>query len=123
MKSVEEKIKALPKWIRAHIEKLENQRDAAVDKLNHFLSEQIESPFYIDEFVFTGEESSSMTKRIYFNTQRNIKVQYAGIEVDISLYDQIIDFRYKYPDQLTGNVAMFPKAYQQFTLKALSRGV
>jgi hypothetical protein len=58
-------ITKLPKWAQEHVQKLEYQRDAAVDALNHFIDKQTKSDIWIDEHPTTGEKTGPVEKKCY----------------------------------------------------------
>jgi len=120
MKTMEEKVEALPKWVREYIGNIKRERKVAIKKLNDVLAVQEKTPFYVDDFISTGEDGPGPTnKRVYFNAKHRMIVVHAGIELDISLQGDTIDLRYNHPGRLTGNVAMFPRAHQQVILQRL----
>lgn len=61
----EDLIACLPKWAQRHIEKIQYQRDAAVDALNHFIDKQTKSDIWIDEHPTTGEKTGPVEKKCY----------------------------------------------------------
>jgi hypothetical protein len=56
----------LPKWAQDYIQKVERQRDAAVDALNNFVNEQTPTNVYIEENPCTGEGTTGPICKIRY---------------------------------------------------------
>jgi hypothetical protein len=58
-------VAGLPKWAQEFIQKIQYQRDAAVDALNRFTNNQTESDIWIGEHPTTGEKTGPVEKKCY----------------------------------------------------------
>jgi len=63
--SMTNNVARLPKWAQEYIEKIQYQRDAAVDALNRFVDYQTPSNIWTEEHPSTGEKVGPAQKRKY----------------------------------------------------------
>jgi hypothetical protein len=61
-------IAKLPKWAQDYIQKIQYQRDAAVEALNNFVDGQTKSNIWIEEHPCTGEKTGPVEKKKYLQT-------------------------------------------------------
>jgi hypothetical protein len=74
----------LPKWAQKYIEDIERERDVAVRALNEFQDADTPSPYWVDEYVCTGEQQGPSNKRRYIQGHR-MTVQVGKGEIDFFL--------------------------------------
>jgi len=115
-----EQIGKLPKWAQGHIKILERERASAVRALNEFCDNQKPSPFYIEDWVCTGERQGPSTKRIYLQT-RSISVKWAGVDLRLCVNDKGGMHRHGIGLQWQSSdgrhhVSMVPVSYQSIEL-------
>lgn len=109
-------IEKLPKWAQEYIERLQRQRDEAVDELKNYLDDQTPCPFYHTDSLLDGAY-----KIRYLNGVRRLEVEYAGVYLQIALIDD--DGRFD-GIQLSwgdgkftgGEVAFIPESFQMAKL-------
>jgi len=77
-----EDLAKLPKWAQEKIAVLERERKTAIDALNEALDSQTESPFYIDDWVSTGEKVGPSFKTRYVQAYK-MCVKWMGVVLTI----------------------------------------
>lgn len=120
LKPTKEQIEKLPRWAQEHIANIERERFVAVRSLNEAMDAQTVSPFYIDDWVCTGEQTGPVTKRRYIQGHK-IQCLFDGILMEILLSegagrDRGIHISWNDEKRLTGKVALVPTSYQKIVL-------
>jgi hypothetical protein len=110
----------LPKWAREHIRKIEQERDNAIKALNDFRDDQTPSPIYTEDLVCTGETRGPSVKRRYIQDV-DLKIEFEGIRVDITLYprEKAIRISYGNADRRIEDVAMIPRSTNHVSIERL----
>lgn len=118
------RIAKLPAWVQAVIATLETQRDVAVRVLNDFCEQSKPSPFYVEDYVCTGESVGPKTKRVYVQTNE-IVCAHAGVHLTVRVIDKdsqgrnCIRLQWSAGDSMgCCDVAMIPESYQNVRLVA-----
>ncbi len=107
-------IEKLPKWAQEHIRVIERQRDSARDALRNFKDSQTESPIHYELHPCTGEKPGPSFIK-HFIQSNAVKFNYAGVNLDVSIWDNQISISWSGNDGLRG-VAMVPYGYNQVKL-------
>lgn len=102
---MDEKINKLPKWAQEYIEKLERERNIAIQELDEYLNSQKESPFYVREF-----ELGRFFNR-YIQTHR-MDVQHGDVHLSILLRENHIDLSWSNDESGSNEVAFIPTSFQ-----------
>ena len=112
---MEEKIKKLPKWAQALIQKLRYERNTAIDALNEYCDNQTLSAFFYDDMLCTGETKGISFKRKYVQS-RKIDVKYQGILLGVTCQDDGIRLVWEDEARHGKQIAFIPQSYQSACL-------
>jgi hypothetical protein len=105
----------LPKWAQEHIEKIERERDQAIKALNEYVDNQTVSPFYVEDYVSTGEERGPSYKRSYIQTHK-MTIEHEGVELNVLLREGYIDLQWNGMKYHLDIVAFVPTSFQSAKL-------
>lgn len=121
-----EQIEKLPKWAQQLVRDLKRERESAVKALNDFLDQQTPSPFRMEDFVCTGEESGPTHKTFYVQGHA-MEVESSGIRLRVFAEEKVfssrksIELKWEAVDERRNIVTMTPTSYQTIKLEIVNK--
>jgi hypothetical protein len=112
-----EQIEKLPKWAQEGIQNLKRERELAVRKMEALINANQEGSFRVAEFVCTTTPPAMYET---FIQGTRLDINWKGIEVNIILRDESIDFSYGCERHRMGRVNLTPCSFQQFRLEPIT---
>lgn len=118
-------ITKLPQWAQAHIQKLERERNTAIEAMNQALDSQTPGPISTSEYLSTGEAAGPgpSLKTRYFHANQ-LEIDHKGVKLAITLREDgpssqnDIYLSWSASDGRMNNVAFVPLSFQQAALIA-----
>ena len=114
----------LPKWAQEIINRLELERNEAINLINEFCDNQTKSAFSVHEMICTGETINPAVKTNYVQGQRLV-VCHDGIKLEVSTNHEHIELSWGNSRHWLSSgrdVGLIPMTYQQARLVQLNKG-